>query len=262
MRAFLLPAVIIVATQISAGASAQSSPDLEISSNGKLRVASFTNNILFMKMPDGRIVGAAADLGNFIARKLGVTFEPIVYANPESYTSSFGTGAWDIAIGPRTAATAEKSDFGPDFILVDNIYLAAPSREFTDATQVDRTGVRIGVAQNGPPDLLLTRTLKSAQLVRVPAGGVPDTIELLRSGKADVFASNGEIIHAAANGLPGSKIVPGAFNTVRMAVALPKGRSAAAQAMLTAIVNEAKDTGIARKAIEQYQLKGVRAAQE
>lgn len=261
MRALLLPAVIFVATLISAEASAQSSSGLEISSNGKLRVASFTNNILFMKKPDGRIVGAAVDLGNFIARKLGVTFEPVVYANPESYTSSFGTGAWDIAIGPRTAATAEKSDFGPDFILVDNIYLAAPGREFTDATQVDRVGVRIAVAQNGPPDLLLTRTLKSAQLVRVP-GGVPDTIELLRSGKADVFASNGEIIHAAANGLPGSKIVPGAFNTVRMAVALPKGRSAAAQAMLTAIVNEAKGTGIARKAIEQYQLKGVRAAQD
>jgi polar amino acid transport system substrate-binding protein len=50
--------------------------------------------------------------------------------------------------------------------------------------------------------------------------------------------------------------------TVRMAVALPKGRSAAAQAMLAAIVNEAKGTGIARKAIEQYQLKGVRAAPE
>jgi hypothetical protein len=40
------------------------------------------------------------------------------------------------------------------------------------------------------------------------------------------------------------------------------GRSTAAQAMLTAIVNEAKSVGIARKAIEQYQLKGVRAAQD
>ena len=97
MRAFLLPAVIFVATLISAGASAQSSPGLEISSSGKLRVASFTNNILFIKKSDGRIVGAAVDLGNFIARKLGVTFEPIVYANPKSYTSSFGTGAWEIS---------------------------------------------------------------------------------------------------------------------------------------------------------------------
>ena len=136
MRALLLPAVIFVATLISAGASAQSYTGLEISLNGKLRVASFTNNILFMKQPDGRIAGAAVDLGNFIARKLGVTFEPVVYANPESYTSSFGTGAWDIAIGPRTAATAEDADFGPDFILVDNIYLAAPGREFADATQL------------------------------------------------------------------------------------------------------------------------------
>jgi ABC-type amino acid transport substrate-binding protein len=70
---------------------------------------------------------------------------------------------------------------------------------------------------------LLTRTWKSAKLVRVP-GGVPDIIELLRSGNADVFASNRNVIYAAANGLLGSKVVPGAFNTVRMAVALPKGR--------------------------------------
>lgn len=260
MRAFLLPAFIFVATLISAGASAQA-PGSEISSSERLRVASFTNNILFIAKSDGRIIGAAVDLGNYIAGKLGVTFEPIVYANPESYMKSFGTGAWDLAIGPRTPVTAENSDLGPDFILVDNFYLAAPGREFTDATQVDRAGVRVGVAQNGPPDLFLTRTLKSAQLVRVP-GGVPDVIELLRSGKADVFASNGKVIHAAANGLPGSKVVPGTFNSVRMAVALPKGRSTAAQAMLTAIVNEAKSVGVARNAIELYQLKGVRAAPE
>ena len=156
--------------------------------------------------------------------------------------------------------TAEKSDLGPDFVLVDNIYLAAPGREFTDATQVDRAGVRIGVAQNGPPDLLLTRTLKSAQLVRVP-GGVPDTIELLRSGKADVFASNGEVIYAAANGLR-------VRDRARRVQYCPDGGCAAKRTIgggashANAIVNDAKGTGMARKAIEQYQLKGVRAAQE
>jgi hypothetical protein len=38
---------------------------------------------------DGSLVPPSTS-ANFIARKLGITFEPIVYANPESYTSSFG----------------------------------------------------------------------------------------------------------------------------------------------------------------------------
>jgi hypothetical protein len=39
---------------------------------------------------------------------------------------------------------------------------------------------------------------------------------------------------------PGAKVVPGVFNTVRAAVALPKGRSAATRARLVEIITEAK----------------------
>jgi len=43
-------------------------------------------------------------------------------------------------------------------------------------------------------------------------------------------------------------------------VALPKGRSSAAQAKLAEIVSEAKKTGVVRKAIEQPGMRGVRVA--
>jgi hypothetical protein len=43
-------------------------------------------------------------------------------------------------------------------------------------------------------------------------------------------------------------------------VILPKGRSAAAQAKVVQIVNEAKKTGVIRKALEQTGAKGVRVA--
>ena len=63
-----------------------------------------------------------------------------------------------------------------------------------------------------------------------------------------------------ADGLPGAKIVPGAFNSDRSSVALPKGRSSAAQGKVAEIVNEAKRTGVVQKAIEEAGLKGVRVA--
>ena len=84
--------------------------------------------------------------------------------------------------------------------------------------------------------------------------------EMLRSGKADVIGGDAESAQSIADGVPGAKIVPGAFNTLRVAVALPKGRSSATEAKLAEIVNEAKRTGVVQRAIEQAGLKGVRLA--
>ena len=74
------------------------------------------------------------------------------------------------------------------------------------------------------------------------------------------YGSNAENVHAAANSLPGSKILPGAFRTVSMVVAYPKGKSPAAQDMIKAIVSEAKSSGLVQKAIDSAGLKGVRVA--
>ena len=73
-----------------------------------------------------------------------------------------------------------------------------------------------------------------------PGGGV----EALRTGKADVWGANASNVQGIADSLPGAKVVPGAFTTVRFTVALPKGRSSAAQAELADIVGEAKKTGV------------------
>jgi polar amino acid transport system substrate-binding protein len=51
--------------------------------------------------------------------------------------------------------------------------------------------------------------------------------------------------------------VPGAFGTVLVAAALPKGRSTAAQALLATLVDEARQTGVVQKAIDTKGLKGV-----
>lgn len=252
MRRILLPTIILIATQISGGALGQPAPSSEIAPLGKLRVATV----------GVRVLSGAEPVGKFIAERLGVPFEPVVYANAEAYTQSFGKGEWDIAIVPRALAAAEKFDLSPDLWLIDLIYVAAPGREFADASQVDRPGVKVGVVQANPSDRYLSRTLKSAELVRIPVSvdRVSVAKEMLRSGKADVIGGDAENAQSIADGLPGAKIVPGAFNTLRIAVALPKGRSSAAQGKLAEIVNEAKRTGVVQRAIEQAGLKGVRVA--
>jgi ABC-type amino acid transport substrate-binding protein len=104
--------------------------------------------------------------------------------------------------------------------------------------------------------------VKAAQLVRIPLSPhiSADAADLLKSGKADVFGADSGVGYPALDALAGAKIVPGAFNTVRVAIALPKGGSDSAQKRLADLVGEAKRTGVVQKAIDQQNLKGVRVA--
>jgi polar amino acid transport system substrate-binding protein len=246
--------------QISGEVSAQSIVVSEIAPRGKLRVGMLGYNpALVARKPDGTIGGVSGSLGKFIAERLGLPLEPVVYANPESGVQSYGKEEWDVMIGPRSSAAELQGDFGPDILIVDNIYVAAPGRNFVDAGQVDKPGVKIGVVQNAVPDQFLSRTARFAELVRVSAP-IEVAVETLRSGRADVFASSGQYARAVAAGLLGAKIIPGAFLSVHMAVVLPKGRSSVAQSKLAEIVNEAKRTGVVQRAIDESALTEVRVA--
>jgi polar amino acid transport system substrate-binding protein len=109
---------------------------------------------------------------------------------------------------------------------------------------------------------VLTREIKAAEIVRIPLSPTiaADAAELLRSGRANVFGADAGVGYPAAAVLPGAKIVPGTFGTVRVAAALPKGRSPAALALIATLVDEAKQGGVVQRAIDVKGLKGVNVA--
>jgi len=237
----------------------QSNINAEVVPTGKLRVGlNGSNATLVARAADGSVSGIAADLGKFIAGKLGVPFEPVVYSGAATYTASFGKGEWDIIVTGRNPLAAKLVDFMPDVILIDYVYIAAPGSEFADPGQVDRAGVKIGVPRNASADAFLSQRLKSAELVRM-AGDANAAIEMLRDGKIDLYATGIESVEKIEDRLPGSKII-GTFETVAFAISTGKGWSPAAQSKLTQLVNEAKAAGIVQKAIEKSGHKGVRAA--
>ncbi|HEY7321664.1 MAG TPA: transporter substrate-binding domain-containing protein [Candidatus Binatia bacterium] len=259
MRQILLLGMLMIATSMTGSSFGQSTINSEIAPGGKLRVAiNSATAVLLKRTPDGQITGGVGlELGKFMAGKLGAVFELVAYPDSNTYTQTFGKGEWDIGFGGRTPLVAEKADFIVDVLLTDFLFIAAPGRQFADTAQVDRPGVKIGVGLNSSSDQFLSKTLKSAELVRLTGGR---SIEALKSGQVDVWAASASNIEQVADRLPGAKIVPGAFTSDRTMIILPKGRSAAAQAKVVAIVNEAKKTGLIRKALEQTGVKGVRAA--
>ena len=149
-----------------------------------------------------------------------------------------------------------------DLWVISLVYVAAPGKQFPDIASVDKAGVKIGTIRGAPSDRVLTREIKAAEIVRIPLSPTiaADAAELLRSGKADVFGADSGVGYPAAEALPGAKVVPGAFAMVRVAAALPKGRSTAAQTALATLVEEAKQSGVVQKAIDAKGLKGVNVA--
>jgi polar amino acid transport system substrate-binding protein len=255
MRRTLLSAVVFVAVGMHGAALGQSASAMDIAPNGKLRVGMIAIRVLG---------GIAEPVGRFVATKLGVSYEPVMYPNPEAYAQSVGKDEWDIAIGPRVLAAADKADSGADVWLIDLIYISAPGKSFADSGGVDRAGVKVGVIQGSPSDRFLSHNLKSAEIVRIPLSPhiSADAAELLRSGKSDVFGADSGVGYPVLDELVGAKLVPGTFNVVRVAVAMPKGRAFEAQAKISEIVSEAKRTGVVQRVIVAAGLKGVHVAPE
>jgi polar amino acid transport system substrate-binding protein len=222
--------------------------DNALAPTGKFRVGMNGNNATLVRRgADGTVSGLSADLGRFIAGRLGVPFEAVVYESSTPFTASFRQSEWDIVLTGKNAVVAELLDFSADLFLTEYGYVAAPGQDFANPAAVDRAGVRIAVPRRASADVFLSRTLKHAELVRVD-GNLAASIEFLRAGQAEVFASSMDSAREIAAHLPGATVV-GAFNTVTFSVALPKGRPPAALARLNQLVSEAKAAGVVRKAL-------------
>jgi polar amino acid transport system substrate-binding protein len=251
MRRTLLS--VALTAGLSGAALGQTMHTSEIAPGGKLRVGTIAIAVLG---------GVAEPVARFIGQRLGVTVEPVTYNDPAAYLQSFDKGEWDIAIGPRVLAPVDQADSTTDIWVISLVYVAAPGKEFPDIASVDQPGVKIGTIRGAPSDRVLTRQIKAAEIIRIPLSPtiVTDAAELLRSGRADVFGADSGVGYPAAEALPGAKIVPSAFAMVRVAAALPKGRSTAARTALETLVDEAKQTGVVQRAIDAIGLKGVNVA--
>ena len=157
MRRTLSLTIVLIAISIRGVALAQPAISAEIAPQGKLRVAMNASTVvLVMRTPDGKITGGVGvELGKFMAGKFGTVLELVVYPGSNAYSQSFGKGDWDIGLGSKTPLVADKADFIVDVLLTDFLFLAAPGRQFADAAQVDRPGVKIGAGVDSSSEQFL-----------------------------------------------------------------------------------------------------------
>jgi len=227
-----------------------------IAPTGKLRVAFLLVPIYATKDPaTGELKGIAPDLGRQLAQRLGVPFDPVIYPNPSALVDGAKLGQWDVTLLGINAERAAAMDFSAPFMEVEQGYLVRAGVSITTASEVDKAGVRVALLEKGGADMILSKTLKNATIIRVK--NQPESVALLDAANADVYAATKTALFAVAASRPGSRILEGRFLVEPSGMAVPKGRDPAAAEYVDKFVETAKTGGLVKEAIERAGLRGV-----
>lgn len=231
----------------------------DLAPTGKVRVGiNFQNLVLTRKDPaTGEPGGIAVDLARELGRRLGVPVEIVPYTTAGNLAAAVKTGAWDVGFLAVEPQRANEIDFAPGYLEIETTYLVPAGSPLRAVDDVDREGVRIAVGAKGGPDLILTRTLKRAQLVRAPTSAAAS--ELFVSDKLDALAGTRPTLVLAAEQIPGSRVLEGRFSVVQQSVGTPKGREAGAK-YLREFVEDIKASGLVAQLIEKNGARGAKVA--
>ena len=227
---------------------------------GKLRVGiNLANPVLAKRDPaTGDVTGITMDIGRMAASRLGAEFIPVFYPNPGALIAAAREGSWDIAFAAIDPARKDVLDFTAAYMEVIVTYLVPVNSPVRAVADADRAGTRIGVGQKNAADLFLSRTLKNAQLVRV-ADNLESAIDVLKSGKADLYASNREGLMQIRDKLGGYRLLEERLFGVEHAITVPRGREAGL-AYAKTFIEELKASGTIAQLIARHSIRGVDVA--
>src|SRR5215831_10071179 len=259
MKRTIALAVFLAAGCASAPPAPTAAQRSDLAPTGALRVAVFTGNPVLgsVDKSSGEVGGTTATLGRALADATGVPAKIIGYGAIAKMVEDAKTGAWDVAVVAYDPSRMGVLEFAPPHIVVDLTYLVAPGSTIRSVPDADRPGVHIAAAKGAATTLFLQRTLKSAQVMQ--ADNEPAAFNLVKEGKAQVYAQNRYLLLGRVDELPGSRVLDDRFSAAEMCLVLPKGR-ANALAYVSDFVEQSKRSGTVQRAIDDAKLRGVSVA--
>jgi polar amino acid transport system substrate-binding protein len=228
---------------------------------GKIRVALFLP--LYAKDPAtgelrGNLDGVfLIEIIHALAARLGVETLLVGYPTPPEAMNAIKAGACDVGFFGIDPVRAAEVDFSPPLVQEDYTYLLPASSSIHGIADLDRSEVRIAVVRNHASTAALSRVLKHADLVYAET---PDTtLELLRTKQADAMASARPLLLLYSDQMRGSRVLEDRYGALILAIAVRKNQPGRV-AYISEFVEEAKATGLVKRAIERAGVRGVEVA--
>jgi polar amino acid transport system substrate-binding protein len=192
--------------------------------------------------------GVTVDLFAALGQALNAPVELVLFPNSGELTEATATGEIDVAFMPQDAERAKKVDFGPPYILIESTFLVPAGSRLTHLKDANFPGARAVAIAGTTTGRSARRFLTNGTVDDVR--GVGDMVRMARAAEADLFALSRDSFATLLPDLPGACVLQGNFQEVGVAVAVPKGRPAALQAV-SAFVEAAKQGGLVRSALDR-----------
>lgn len=244
----------ILSTQVMA---AEEQVLKELVPTGKLRVGvayAPSPTPIFVARDGANVSGPAFDIGNALARKLGVPVELHVTATTNELTEAGSAGTIDIGFMPADEARKQRLDFSPPYFVIESTFLATAASGVKSMSEIDKPGIKVVGIDGSTTMRAASRTLKQATITT--AKSVDEAMTMMKAGSVQGFALTHDSLPKLQKELPGSVILDGAFQTVGVAIGLQKNKPAAL-AYVTAFVEAAKKDGTVRKAFDNAGLQAL-----
>lgn len=260
MKRSLWILLMMVALPVGAPiANAQQVPDSRVADlvrAGKVRVGLFLPQ--YSKDPATGLAGGVwVESARAFSSRLGVQLAIVEHSTPPEAIACLKTSACDLLFLPLDARAADIGDFSNPIFQIDYTLLVPVGSSINSVADADQSGVRIAAVRNHASTNELSRQLKRAKLVYAET---PDqTLDLLRTGQADVMASTRFVLLPFSDQLPGARVLEGRYGANINRMVVPKGKGGWL-AYVNEFVEDAKASGLVQKAIERAGTRGVTAA--
>ncbi len=218
---------------------------------GTLRVGVLMVTYFALPGAAGELTGVVPDLGRELARRLGVPAQLVRFDSPVAVIAAFRKGELDATFIGITADRAAAFDFGPVVLDLQTTYLVPAASPLKAIDEVDRPGVRLLVPARSAQEAHLKKTLTRATMISVAVENPKPAVDKLAAGEADAFSHVVPMLVSAQRMLPGSRILPGSYYNVPIAIGFAKDRPAAVKELAERFVDDVRASGFVQQSLDR-----------
>lgn len=216
----------------------------DLAPDGVLRAAiNLGNPVLAQRGADGSPQGVSVALARALAEELGVPLQMTTYDAAGKVFAALEEGAWRLAFLAIEPVREAQIAFSEPYVIIEGTYLVETDSAFRNVADLDQSGLTLAVGNGAAYDLFLSRTLQHARLERAETSA--GAVDLFIDQGLDAAAGVRQPLQKIADANPRYRVLDGAFTAIRQAMAVPRGRAAAA-AYVRAFIERKKAEGFVR----------------